>query len=97
MSQESGRAGRDGLRATCLLLYSFADYSRQRSMIEDGIGGAGGGSRGVGGGGAAQTVKDQLAALSAVKDYCDNHVECRRCVPLLCRGDGKGRGGARVE
>ena len=47
-------------------------------MIEDGIGGTGGG-RG-GGGGAPQSVKDQLAQLSSVKDYCDNHVECRRCV-----------------
>jgi ATP-dependent DNA helicase RecQ len=31
--QESGRAGRDGLEAECLLLYSGADFMRWRSML----------------------------------------------------------------
>ena len=32
--QESGRAGRDGLEAECLLIYSTADFMRWRVMLE---------------------------------------------------------------
>ena len=32
--QESGRAGRDGLEAECLLIYSSADFVRWRQMLE---------------------------------------------------------------
>ena len=32
--QESGRAGRDGLEAECLLIYSAADFMRWRLMLE---------------------------------------------------------------
>eukprot|EP00976_Prorocentrum_cordatum_P085024 1185895-Prorocentrum_minimum.AAC.7 len=32
-AQESGRAGRDGLRSHCLLLFRAADLSRQSSMV----------------------------------------------------------------
>jgi ATP-dependent DNA helicase RecQ len=32
--QESGRAGRDGLEAECLLLYSTADFMKWRMMLE---------------------------------------------------------------
>ncbi|HEY1308630.1 MAG TPA: DNA helicase RecQ [Vicinamibacterales bacterium] len=32
--QESGRAGRDGLEAECLLIYSSADFARWRVMLE---------------------------------------------------------------
>jgi ATP-dependent DNA helicase RecQ len=32
--QESGRAGRDGLEAECLLIYSIADFVRWRAMLE---------------------------------------------------------------
>ena len=32
--QESGRAGRDGLEAECILLYSGADFARWRQMLE---------------------------------------------------------------
>jgi len=32
--QESGRAGRDGIEAECVLLYSGADFARWRQMLE---------------------------------------------------------------
>jgi ATP-dependent DNA helicase RecQ len=32
--QESGRAGRDGLEADCVLIYSAADFMRWRTMLE---------------------------------------------------------------
>jgi ATP-dependent DNA helicase RecQ len=32
--QESGRAGRDGLEAECLLIYSASDFMRWRAMLE---------------------------------------------------------------
>ncbi len=32
--QESGRAGRDGLEAECVLIYSIADFVRWRAMLE---------------------------------------------------------------
>jgi ATP-dependent DNA helicase RecQ len=38
--QETGRAGRDGLEAECVLLYSAADVLRWESLIEKSAGGA---------------------------------------------------------
>ena len=32
--QESGRAGRDGLEAECVLLYSGADFMTWRQMLD---------------------------------------------------------------
>ena len=34
--QESGRAGRDGLEAECVLIYSGGDFARWRVMFEEG-------------------------------------------------------------
>ena len=36
--QETGRAGRDGILAACVLFYSYSDVTRIRRMIEGKVG-----------------------------------------------------------
>lgn len=59
--QESGRAGRDGLAADCLLLYSGRDYQLWRTLIE---------------GGEAESTEGALLALQAMANFCSG-VACR--------------------
>ncbi|MDZ4656933.1 MAG: DNA helicase RecQ [Bythopirellula sp.] len=59
--QESGRAGRDGLSADCLLIHSGRDYQVWRTLIENG---------------EAESNEGALAALQAMTQFCHG-VGCR--------------------
>ncbi|HVZ95043.1 MAG TPA: DNA helicase RecQ [Phycisphaerales bacterium] len=68
--QETGRAGRDGLPAECLLLYSAADVVRWKQIMERGA------SESDDPESAAQTLVAQLELLNQVQRFA-RAVQCR--------------------
>ena len=72
--QESGRAGRDGLEAECLLLYSGADYLTWKRIIQES---------------EPQTVENGLEKLGQMSRYCRG-VSCRHRAILAYFGQPPG-------
>jgi bloom syndrome protein len=67
--QETGRAGRDGLRSGCYLYYMYGDCKTLKKMIEDGDG-------------SREQKQRQHDMLRNVIQYCENKSDCRRAQVL---------------
>ncbi len=73
--QESGRAGRDGQLAECLLLFAIGDKKKQESLIRANC-------KEQGAQQMQKKVQLQINQLNDVQSYCLNDVDCRRA--LIC-------------
>ena len=76
--QESGRAGRDGSKADCILFYQYKDKKRLEQMIRGSTYGAG--------------LQRKIDQLYTCLRYCEDTFECRRTMQLQYFGerfDGK--------
>lgn len=72
--QESGRAGRDGENAECILFYNYADMHRIRKMIEmDNSNG--------------DVIKTHMDNLFRMVSFCENKTDCRRALQLNYFGE----------
>ena len=63
--QETGRAGRDGVRSGCYLYYGYQDTSALKRMIDDGEG-------------TWDQKERQRQMLRNVIQFCENKSDCRR-------------------
>jgi bloom syndrome protein len=63
--QETGRAGRDGLKSGCYLYWTFQDTTILKKMIDDSEG-------------SYEQKERQRNMLQQVVQYCDNKSDCRR-------------------
>ena len=77
--QESGRAGRDGEKATCILFYNYGDKAKIAAMSEKPMEG---GRRK-----SAMQIQQDRFNINAVVQYCENGHDCRRAQQLQYFGE----------
>jgi bloom syndrome protein len=63
--QETGRAGRDGLKSGCYLFFNYQDFTVLKRMIDDGDGNF-------------EQKERQRGMLQNVVNFCNNKSDCRR-------------------
>jgi superfamily II DNA helicase RecQ len=85
--QETGRAGRDGSRAQCVLLYAYGDAVRLRDMIR---------SSAAENGTSSAALTANLDALNAMIAFCEEAVDCRRAHLLSYFGEAFDAGQCRA-
>lgn len=73
--QESGRAGRDGENADCIMFYHYGDVMRHRKMIEMDVSAN------------AEAQKTHLDNLFKMVNFCENKTDCRRALQLNYFGE----------
>ncbi|XP_033326889.2 Bloom syndrome helicase isoform X1 [Megalopta genalis] len=72
--QESGRAGRDGDNADCILFYNYTDMHRIRKMLElDNSN--------------PEILKTHMDNLFKMVSFCENRTDCRRALQLNYFGE----------
>ena len=79
--QESGRAGRDGLGALCVLFFAWKDRAIHQAMITDKTGRRGGAPK------SQAAVDAELAALRAMTRFAADRARCRRAIVLEYFGE----------
>lgn len=74
--QESGRAGRDGLRADCIMYYTYRDASRRKNLLMKDKSHE-----------ARRHLNVHIENLRRMIEFCENEVECRRTLLLEYFGE----------
>ncbi|GAA5911449.1 hypothetical protein JCM6882_005005 [Rhodosporidiobolus microsporus] len=72
--QETGRAGRDGMKSVCVLFYAYSDTKLLMRLIDEGDG-------------TPEQKDHNRASLRRVVQYCMNESDCRRSQVLQYFGE----------